>query len=139
MANERTGHGVVLKVNTGTVGSPTWTAVASQRGVSITPSADMIDVSSKEAVGRAYLPGHRSWTIRCDSLYIKSGVDYAKLLAAYEADDDDSRKIQVMWTEDSTNYRWIYAFITSMPHEFPDADAATLSVELQATGDWTAA
>jgi len=137
MASERSGKGIVLKINTGTVGAATWTQIASQTNASVTFSGDTIDVSSKESFSRAFVAGHHQYTVSMDAAYVKSGADYAKLLAAFEGTTDALKKIQIMWVEDATNYRWAYGYITSMPHEFPMGEAATISLEIQITGDWT--
>jgi len=137
MSGERTGHGVVLKVNTGTVGVPVWTAIGSQRGLTITPSGDVVDISSKESLDRAFKGGLRTRTISLDALFVKDTTDYNKLKTAFDADDDDARKVQVCEVHDDTNRRWIYAYITSMPTDFPYDGEATISIELQTTGSWT--
>ena len=137
MSGERTGHGVLLKVNTGTVGVPVWTEIGSQRDMSIENTTDIIDVSSKESNNDETLPGRRRWAISGDALYIKDTADFNKLRSAFEADTDANRKIQVMEVHDATNVRWIYAWIESMTETFPDNAEATISISLRATGDWT--
>lgn len=134
MANESTGFSYVIKVNTGTVGSPTWTSVASQRGLSINPVSDVIDVSSKESLHREFLGGMIGETISFDAMFIRSGVDFAALQTAQRA----GSKIQVMRTEGGTNKEWSYALITDMTQDFPYDGPATISVSLQLTGTWTA-
>ena len=138
MAGERTGFDVVIKVNTGTAGSPVWTAVASQRGATITPTADNVDVSSKESLNRIFEPGMRSWTISVEALFVGNVAAFNRLQTAFRSDDNDTRKLQIMKTVDGTNKEWIYAFLSSPPEDYPYDSEATLSLEFQATGGWTA-
>lgn len=139
MSDEVLGTSIVLKVNTGTVASPSWTAIGSQKDAEWSPTSAIIDVSSKESgFDSDFKSARRSETIRCDAMYIQSHAAYSKLLAAYRADNDDSRKIQIMKTENTTDYEWAYGYITSMPHRFPDQAPAEISIEIQITGKWTA-
>ncbi len=134
MANETTGLKYILKVNTGTVGTPVWTSIASQRGLTFNPANDMIDVSSKNKRAREFEYGMHAETISVNSLFVRSGADFALLLAA----DRDGDKIQVYRVDHAVNIEYASALIMSMPQDFPYDGEAVISVELQITGEWTA-
>ena len=144
--SEKIGYDFILKVNTGTVGVPVWTEIASGRGLSFNPNTDVIDVSSKAGRNRQFLSGMNSETISCEAMFIRSGSDFTTLQTAQRA----GSRIQVMRAESAVhqdgspaNVEWAYAYITSMPQDFPYDGPATISIELQITSDdgsdpWTA-
>ena len=138
MSGETTGRTYLLKVNTGTVGTPVWTEIASKTGLSYNPSTNMIDVSST-GLFEHVLPGRKSEVINFDGLFIRSGDDFVTLLAAYRAND----RIQVYRVDNNVNIEWAYAYIESMPQDFPSDGAATISLTIRIDSDdgndpWTA-
>lgn len=134
MSGETTGYAYTVKVNTGTVGSPTWTPVASQSNVSFNPTQNMIDVSSKESLDEEVLPGKRSETIDFDAMFIRSGADFAKLRDAVRA----GTKIQIMRVEAGSNFEWAYGYLENMPQNFSQDAPAEISFSVRRTGGWTA-
>lgn len=132
MAGELRGYDVVLKVNTGTVGSPVWTTVGSAKNVNFNAAMSPVDISSKDSLDDAFLGGRRNRKITLDAVYAPTDVAQALLVSNFET----SAVIQVCRTEDGTNRQKISAYITSCNRTAADGDAAMFAVELQCTGAW---
>src|SRR3990167_4115392 len=134
MAGELRGFDVVLKVNTGTFGSPVWTMVGSQKSFTFPGTMSPVDISSKDSLDNAYLPGRRDRKITLDGVYAPSDAAQALLIAAFEA----NTLIQVCRTEDSTNRQKISGYVTSCNKTGADGDAGVFNIEIQCTGAWAA-
>lgn len=79
------GKDFLLYINTGTVGSPTWTLIGGQRNASLSRSADEIDLSHKTSGGwMAKKPGLRGWSIDLDALVIMSDTGLAAMEYAFQ-------------------------------------------------------
>jgi predicted secreted protein len=128
------GTDVLILVNTGTEVSPVYTAVGSQRGASLSETNDEIDISSKDSRAGRYLAGRYGSTLSLDGLYVPSNVAYLALKTAQRAGD----AILVRIEEEGVEVEEASAIITDMSTDFPDQDAATISIDLRIDGEWAA-
>jgi len=127
------GADVLLYVNTGTDGDPTWTVVGSQRDVTFDESTEEIDVSSKDSRLKRVLPGRYGATVTLDALYVPDDGAYLALLAAMR----DGDLIQIEREESDAALEYADALVTGLSHRLPDQAEATISVDLTIDGDWS--
>lgn len=127
------GSSVLLLVNTGTPSVPVYEAVGSQRDVSFEETTEEIDVSSKDSRAMRVLPGRYGSSLSLESLYVWSDAGFQSLRDAMR----NGTLILVAREEDGQTMETADALITSMSSEFPDQDAATISVDLTIDGEWT--
>lgn len=127
------GTDVLLLVNTGTTEAPVYTVVGSQRNLSRERTNAEIDVSSKDQREMRVLPGRYGSTMSLDALYVPDHASYLLLSDAC----DDGEMILVRISEEGVETKEATAMITSMSEEFPDQEAATITVELRIDGAWT--
>ena len=126
------GTDILLLVNTGTIPSPVYEVVGSQRDVTFEETTDEIDVSSKDGRAKRVLPGRYSATISLDALYVPSG-------AAYQALKDAMRNgmlIKVLREEGGVSLEEADALVTSLSEAGPDQGEATVSTALTIDGEW---
>ena len=128
------GTDVLILVNTGTEGAPVYTAVGSQRGASLSETNDEIDISSKDSRAGRYLAGRYGSTLSLDALYVPSNLAYLALKMAQRAGD----AILVRVSEEAVETEEASAIITDMSTDFPDQEAATISIDLRIDGEWAA-
>jgi TP901-1 family phage major tail protein len=127
------GTDILLLVNTGTPGSPVYTAVGSQRDATFGETTDAIDVSSKDARARRVLPGRYSSEVSMEALYVPSD-------AAFQALKDAMRNgtmIKVVREESGVAFEEAEGVVTDLSQAAPDQDGATVSVALAIDGQWT--
>lgn len=128
------GTDVLLYVNTGTPAAPVYEAVGSQRDVTFDETNAEIDMSSKD--GRAFEgePGRYKATLSLDALYVPDDDAYLALRAALRNGDLILvERLEVDGVDETAN-----AFVTSISEKAPDQDAATISIALTVSGEWTA-
>ena len=126
----------VVKVNTGTSESPTWTAIAGQTGASVDETTDAIDVSSKDSRAGKFLPGRYGSTVSLDGLVDNPiGAGYTALQTAMR----DGTTVMLQSVIDDVAVESAEAVITSLSSDYPDQDSATFSAAFTVTGEWTAA
>jgi len=128
------GTDVLILVNTGTEEAPVYTAVGSQRGASLSETNDEIDISSKDSRAGRYLAGRYGSTLSLDALYVPNDTAYLALKTAQRAGDP----ILVRIEEEDVETEEATAIITDMSTDFPDQDAATISIDLRIDGEWAA-
>ena len=128
------GTDVLILVNTGTEASPVYTAVGSQRGASLSETNDEIDISSKDSRAGRYLAGRYGSTLSLDALYVPNDTAYLALKMAQRAGDP----ILVRIKEEDVETEEALAIITDMSTDFPDQDAAAISIDLRIDGEWVA-
>jgi len=126
------GADVLLLVNTGTLNSPTWTAVGSQRGVTFEETNEEIDVSSKDSRAGRVIAGRYGATLSLDALYVPNDAAYLALKTALRAGE----LIKIRREELGTATEEADALITSMSEEAPDQEGATISIEMTVDGEW---
>lgn len=121
----------VIKVNTGTVGSPVWTKVAGQRGGKLTRGADELDLTSKDGNGWEDVDyGLLNWGIESDGLLTEGDAGYVALENAFMG----KQKIMVhMLTAGGTKYQGT-AMITDFPIDAPHDDLVTYEFKLKGAG-----
>lgn len=127
------GTEVLLLVNTGTELAPVYTVVGSQRGLSVDETSETIDVSSKNT-GRPTLvePGRYASTMSLDALYVPNNAAYLALKNA----NRDGTHILVRKSEEGVEVEEADAVVTGISGDFPDQDAAVISVDLTINGEW---
>jgi len=130
---EINGTEVLLYVNTGSVGSPTWTVVGSQNDATIDQTSDFIDTSSKDSRNRKGLAGRYSWSASFDALYVPGSASYAALKTAMRS----GTLIGVRKNESGIALEYSYAVVASLSDSFPDQGAAAVSISLEGTEGWT--
>ena len=128
------GTSVLLLVNTGTVPSPVWTVVGSQRDLTQNETNSELDMSSKDAREQATEYGRYSTNLSLDALYIAAAADFIKIRDASRA----GTKVQVRRQEAGSDVEDLSCVITSMSESFPDQGPATISIDLTGDGAWTA-
>lgn len=104
------------------------TAVGSQREASIEETNEEIDISTKDLRAKRVLPGRYSSTISLDSLYVPSDSAYSALKTAMR----NGTAVVV-----ATETEYANAIVTSLSESYPDQDAATVSIGLSVSGEWT--
>ncbi|MCP8970572.1 phage major tail protein, TP901-1 family [Ectobacillus ponti] len=121
----------IIKVNTGTIASPTWTTVAAQRGGTLKRDADTLDLTTKDSAGWQELDyGLRSWGIEADGLLVENDAGYLALENAYMT----RTKVQVFaQTAAGSKYQGM-AVLKSFPIEMPYDDSATYKVTFEGSG-----
>lgn len=135
MAGEISGTDVLLLVNVGTEASPNYQAVGSQSSLSREETRDTIETSNKGNEAKTFIYGKLGSTLSLDAFYVPTNADFNVLKDAIR-----NRKQIKVRIDDEANSRTEEAdcLVTSFPEEYPDNDAATLSLELQVTGSWSA-
>ena len=126
------GSSILIFVNTGTDEVPVYEAVGCQRGASIEESTSPIDTSCKGSRAQRVLPGRYTSTLSLESLYVPSNEAYQHLKLA----NRNGTFVQVAVQEDEVITETAWAIVTGIPREFPDQEAATISVELTIDGEW---
>lgn len=89
------GLNIYLKVNTGTVGSPTWTKVGGQKDATFERGAANIDVTDKDSgEDEEHLPSTRNWSISFDAFLVEDNAGFLEVEAAY--DTGELKQFQVI-------------------------------------------
>lgn len=126
------GTDILLLVNTGTINSPVYTAVGSQRDMTRDETTEEIDMSSKDSRAKRVIGGRYESALTLDALYVPSNAAYQALKTAMRAGD----LILVRISESAVQTEEASALITSMSEEAPDQDAAVIAIELTIDGEW---
>lgn len=80
------GLNIYLKVNTGTVGSPTWTKVGGQKDATFDRGHATIDTTDKDSGGdEEHLVSTRNWSISFDAFLIEDNAGFLEVEAAFDA------------------------------------------------------
>mgnify|MGYP003148097759 CR=1 FL=1 len=108
--------------------------IGSQRGVSITRSAEMLDISDKTDDDAKFLAGKRTMGVECGAFYVSGDTAYAALVTAYEA----GTSVTMVWSDDANEVapgtiKTTSAFVQSMSIDGPSHGPAEISISLQAT------
>lgn len=125
------GINFLLKVNTGTEQTPSYTKVAGQRGGTLNRSRDTIDETSKDGEGwveKDY--GLGEWSIDADGLLVYDDVGYAALEDAFM----NETKIKAQWVQGNGDLYEGDVVVTDFPQEGPYDSEATYSVTLEGSG-----
>jgi TP901-1 family phage major tail protein len=109
--------------------------IGSQRGATITRSAEMLDVSDKTSDEAKFLAGKQTMNIECSSFYVSGDTAYSALVTAFEA----GNSVTVVWSDDANavspaTVKSASAYVTSLSVDAPAHGPAEISISLQATG-----
>lgn len=127
------GMDVLLLINTGTVGSPVYSILGSQRDVSFDETTAEIDASSKDARSTRVLPGRYKATVTLEALYVPTD-------AAYQALKDAMRNgtfILIRRQETTVDLEEADCIITKLGEPAPDQDVVIVNAELTIDDMWT--
>lgn len=127
------GSDVLLLANTGTDESPTYVAVGCQRGVTFEETNEEIDMSCKDSRAKRVIAGRYTAALSMDAVYVPDNTAYLALKTALR----DGELILVRREEEGVAIEEAHALITSMSSEFPDQDAATISIDMTIDDGWT--
>lgn len=114
-------------------GPDVYATIGSQRGGSVERSADTVDTSSKDSPHWSGLAGRRSSTLSLEKLYVPTAADQAVIKTAWSAGTLLRIRTVAFGGEAVEQADCI---ITGITNDFPDQDAAVMSVELQVSGQW---
>jgi TP901-1 family phage major tail protein len=129
-----TGLQVILKANTGTPESPTYTVVGGQKDGSINITGDAIDVSSKDGDGwKEFLLGLKGWDMDLDGVIKENDAGAQALIDAFFNGDEILVKAEF---PDGSFYSG-NAVVVSMPIKAPMGGDATFTFKIQGTGALT--
>lgn len=112
--------------------------IGSQRGATITRSAEMLDVSDKTDDDAQFLAGKRTMNVECNSFYVTGDSAYGSLVTAYEA----GSAVTFIWSDDANGgspgtVKTASAFVQNMSLDAPSHGPAEISISLQASGNVT--
>lgn len=80
------GLNIYLKINTGTVGSPSWSKIGGQKDATFDRGAATIDTTDKDSGGdEEHLTSTRNWSISFDAFLIEDNAAFLEVEAAYDA------------------------------------------------------
>lgn len=112
------------------------TVIGSQKGASISRSAEMLDVSTKASDEAAFLPGKQTFNVECSSFYITGDSGYGSLVTAYEA----GSSVTMVWSDDinaagtPATVKTCSAYVSSLSLDAPAHGPAEISISLQGSG-----
>lgn len=127
------GIDLTLSIRTSTGTPDTYTILGAQRGATLEETTSEIDTASKDSRNATYLPGRYGATITCDALYVPSNTAKAAIQTAMRGGTTLRVRKTALGAEVVEQADCI---VTSISSEFPDQDAATLSLTLLVTGAW---
>lgn len=127
------GADVLILVNTGTLGTPVWTVVGSQRDLSLSEGVASIDASSKASPNEVVQGGRYSAKISFGALYVPGDAAYTRLRSDFRA----RTLVQVRVRESGTDIEKADALITKLDKNAPDQGETTVSIDLTVSGGWT--
>lgn len=129
-----TGIDFLLQVDVSITETPSWKAVAGQRGATLKRSTDEVDLTSKDSNGwYEGIPTFKNWGIDFDGLIVEDNDAYLALEAAYMA----SEIIQVQLVTAGGNTYSGKAYLTDFPIDAPYNAEAVYSGSLKGTGALT--
>ena len=125
------GVDILIKVNTGTEGTPVWTAVGGQRNATLNMGTATVDTTSKDSGGwEDNLPGLRNWNVEFDGLFVEDDDGLAALEDAFMS----GNQVQVQVATPSGNKYQGKATLTDFSYEGPYEGEATASGTLTGSG-----
>lgn len=129
-----TGISFLVKINTSTTGTPTYTSVGGQRSATLSLSTNEIDASDKLSDGWAEnLAGLRKWSISGNGC----GDDADAACAALEAAWLANKQLEVQLETPSGKKYDGLATITDLSYDAPHDDMFTYSITMSGTGALT--
>ena len=112
--------------------------IGSQKGATITRSAEMLDVSTKADDDASFLPGKRTMNVEANAFYVTGDTAYGALVTAYEA----GSSVTLVWSDDANavspgTVKTASAYVSNMSVDAPAHGPAEISISLQASGNIT--
>tara|TARA_R110000868_G_scaffold191793_3_gene436048 strand:+ start:206 stop:592 length:387 start_codon:yes stop_codon:yes gene_type:complete len=112
--------------------------IGSQKGATITRSAEMLDVSTKADDDASFLPGKRTMNVEANAFYVTGDTAYGALVTAYEA----GSSVTLVWSDDANavspgTVKTASAYVSNMSVDAPAHGPAEISISLQASGNVT--
>jgi TP901-1 family phage major tail protein len=112
--------------------------IGSQKGASISRTAEMLDVSTKADDDAAFIAGKRTMNVECNAFYVTGDPAYVSLVTAYEA----GTSVTMIWSDDANavtpaTVKTASALVSSLSLDAPAHGPAEISISLQATGNVT--
>lgn len=129
---EINGSTILLQINVGTPGSPTYETLGSQSNVTFEETTEEIDVSSKDSRNFKGLPGAYKATFTAEAFFVPSETRYAKLKDAMRT--GATLKVQRQYA--GSPVESADCIITSLSEGFPREGAATVSISGTVVGAW---
>lgn len=127
------GQLILVYANTGSISSPVYTAVGSQRGLQIGKTADVLDASHKGNSNQEVEQGRKSSTLTLDALYVAGDTAFAAIKAAYE----NATQVLVRKYEQGSAVEQASCIVNDISEDAPDNEIATRSIGLTVSGGWT--
>jgi len=125
------GKDFLLKINTGTAGSPVWTIVGGQRSADLSRSADSIDVSHKTSGGwKSSKAGLRGWSIDLDALVLLSDAALPYLEMAFQTGAEVN--VQLLYPDGTVQAGW--GSLTDFSLKTPHDGEASISGTIEGNG-----
>lgn len=112
--------------------------IGSQKGATITRSAEMLDVSTKADDDASFLPGKRTMNVEANAFYVTGDTAYGALVTAYEA----GTAVTLVWSDNANavspaTVKTASAYVSNMSLDAPAHGPAEISISLQASGNVT--
>lgn len=109
--------------------------IGSQRGATVTRSAEMLDVSTKSSDEAAFIPGKQTMNVECNAFYVTGDAAYGTLVDAFE----DGQSVTMVWSDDvnagsPATVKTASAYVSSLSLDAPAHGPAEISISLQASG-----
>lgn len=141
MAQGLTAEGALVRINTGTEQSPTWTPIAERSQANISKSGETIDMTSFDSEGfREFKPGLRNATLSASGNYVPSDTGYEALEDAW-MDGVNVPGVQVLWRTNPgetpakyQGWKWDSALVTDLSEDGSVGDKVNLNLSLQLNG-----
>lgn len=125
------GKDFLLYVDKGTAAAPSWTLVGGQRGLSLSRTADEIDVTNKTTGGwSAKKAGLRTWSVDVDGLIVLSDEGLEVLETAF----NEAMEVHVKFEYPDQKFRDGWGSITDMSIDAPHDGEATLTCTIAGNG-----
>lgn len=128
------GTDVLISIRTATGTPDTYAVLATQVDSSRSLTRDVFETSSKDSDNKTYGAGKRDSTISVELRYTPGDAAVAALITAYESATGEIRVRLPARGADAA--KQADAIVTDISEEYPDADAASRTVELQISGGW---
>jgi predicted secreted protein len=130
------GESVLLYVNTGTTGSPVYTALGSEEALTLARSMGTIDKTDKaSAFNQLVDPGQKSWSVNCNGLHVDNDAALTRLRQDWDNHVSTLIKIKTL----NGNMYTGEAILTSYSEAAAKVDIVRVSFTLQGASALTTA
>ena len=122
----QSGKVMLLYVNTGTSGSPIWTAIGQQQGFDISRGRTSTTVGHKDSSQEVTILGNKTLSLSLTGLYIRNDSGLARLRTAYDSGEDILVRSQEQGADIEEFLVKIQDFNEGHPHDGPSSYSLTL-------------